>query len=152
MPSLRSNNQISSMFANAPTITVYQRTGGMASLVDLCNFGNTALRNDSLLLQRPGLIDDKTGVVADLTMDLGADRLRVGVDIAVERAERCGLVAHGLIDIGKILICGDGEQADQEAVDHAEILQEVADGFIETGLPASKRFDQGPDCEDSEPA
>ena len=61
-------------------------------------------------------------------------------------------MADGLVDFGEILVGGHGEQAEEKAIDHAEILQKIADDLVEPRLTVDEGLDQGTKRNDAHPA
>ena len=61
-------------------------------------------------------------------------------------------IADGLLHIAQILVGRHGQEAEKQADDHAEILQEVADGLIQSRLVVDDCPDDGTKQDCSRPA
>jgi hypothetical protein len=97
-----------------------------SKLTRLGHLLHRSMRHDPFPLQRPCFVDDVAGVIAQQPLQFGALRLRVAAHVAIEGRKRGGFVANRLVNVGKILIRGHGEKAEQKSVDDSEVL--VGDG------------------------
>ena len=109
------------------------------------------LGNDAPLLERPGILDHVPRVVAQEPAEvLPVGRGVVG-DVFVERREGGGLASDIGAGVGHVLVGGDGDQAEQEAVEHAEAGEHVADDVVGAGRVLDELPQQRPEEDTARP-
>ena len=94
----------------------------------------------------PGFLDQEPRVVLQLLAHVAAVRLGIRVGELVQRPHATGLLHDDLLDVGEVLVCGHGEKAQQQPVEHAVARDHVTDDIVPprvlAGEPAPDRADE----------
>ena len=116
------------------------------SVLDHGQSVRAALEDHALAMRGPVLVDHVQRVVAQQGLHLGAHGRGIARDVAVDGREVGGFREHALPDVVEVLVGGDREQAEQQAVEQAETGGGVADQLVDPRVAphdqAQERLDE----------
>jgi hypothetical protein len=111
----------------------------------------SAHRYEALALIRPTGVNDEPSIVAELGLKDEADRRRVALGVAVECGEARCLLCYYVGDGGVVLIGGDSQEAEEQAIKDGEGGESEADHVIGASLAMDPATNQGPEGKYPEP-
>jgi len=80
----------------------------------------------------------------------GRVKTRIAAELGVATAVR--FARHSLLDVGVVLVGGNREQAEEQAIDDAEILEEISQNFVQASLILNPTRHEGAAQDRAEPA
>ena len=89
------------------------RLKGQKLLVKRSDPNSPTLRYNSLLLQRPSVLDDISAVITEHPAEVLPEWFRIGFGILILCRQGDGLSRHGIFDIRIVLMGGNCDQTEQ---------------------------------------